>query len=124
MNLEDLTFKQIVNCIAMIKQLKETGILEFDVNTTAATLNYDETIRYLEKQNLNLSEENKKNKEYSEFYKDMSDKWKNMSDVLKKSCEEYKSKNEKAIEFCKKYDFILKWQLLEILEGEDKDVKD
>ena len=33
----------------------------------------------------------------------------------------YKSRNEKAIEFCKKYDFILKWQLLEILEGEDKD---
>ena len=32
-----------------------------------------------------------------------------------------RNKLNKAIEFCKKYDFILKWQLLEILEGEDKD---
>lgn len=47
----------------------------------------------------NLQEENKKNKEYSEFYKDMSDKWKNMSDVFKKSCEDYKSRNERATEY-------------------------
>lgn len=47
----------------------------------------------------NLQEENEKNKEYSEFYKDMSDKWKELSGVFKKSCEDYKTRNEKAIEY-------------------------
>ena len=47
----------------------------------------------------NLQEENEKNKEYSEFYKDMSDKWKELSGVFKKSCEDYKVRIDKAIEY-------------------------
>ena len=50
----------------------------------------------------NLQEENEKNKEYSEFYKDMSDKWKELSGVFKKSCEDYKVRIDKAIEYINK----------------------
>ena len=59
----------------------------------------------------NLQEENEK------LYIQLEDK---ANEQIKTMYLEYKSRNEKAIEFCKKYDFILKWQLLEILEGEDK----
>lgn len=77
----------------------------------------------------NLQQENKKNKEYSEFYKDMSDKWKDMSDVFKKSCEDYKSRNEKAIELInnvynslENVDKPIKFyeDLLNTLQGSDK----
>lgn len=76
----------------------------------------------------NLQQENELNKEYSEFYKDMSDKWKDMSDVFKKSCKDYKSRIDKAIEYIEKqedyfynYPLICRENVLNILKG-DSDV--
>jgi len=87
----------------------------------------------LENKITNLQEENEKSKEYSEFYKDMSDKWKELSGVFKKSCEDYKTRNEKAIEYItteqlytnyqwgkSQYVKILK-DLLNILQGEQNE---
>lgn len=57
MNLEELTFKQVCNCLGLIKKLVVENIINFDIDTGIATLNYDNAIKYLENQNLEQKQE-------------------------------------------------------------------
>ena len=57
MNLEELTFKQVCNCLGLIKKLVVENIINFDLDTGIATLNYDNVTKYLENQNLEQQEE-------------------------------------------------------------------
>ncbi len=56
MEIKDLTFKQICNCLALMKKLEETKVLEFDIDNCKAQLNYDNAMRFLERQNIALNE--------------------------------------------------------------------
>ena len=55
MEIKNLTVKQICNCLALINKLEETNVLEFDIDNCKATLNYDNAMRFLEKQNIVLN---------------------------------------------------------------------
>ena len=57
MNLEELTFKQVCNCLGLIKKLVVENIINFDIDTGIATLNYDNATKYLENQNLEQKQE-------------------------------------------------------------------
>ena len=57
MNLEELTFKQVCNCLGLIKKLVVENIINFDIDTGIATLNYDNATKYLENQNLEQHKE-------------------------------------------------------------------
>lgn len=56
MEIRDLTVRQICNCLALINKLEETKVLKFDIDNCKAQLNYDNAMRFLERQNIVLNE--------------------------------------------------------------------
>lgn len=109
------------------------GLFETLENDLLSKYQYNLLLNYI----TNLQKENETNKNYCDFYKDMSDKWKNLSDVYKKNYKDYKSRNEKAIEYIERrnfnnaeilidmgseytYDYDFKEELLNILNGGDE----
>ncbi len=87
-SVENLTLKQIINCLSMIKKLKQENILKFDINTTEATINYDAAINYLEEQNVEqakvISKLNKQVKYLANKYNADIEEYNNrLNDVVK-----------------------------------------
>lgn len=87
-SVENLTLKQIINCLSMIKKLKQENILKFDINTTEATINYDAAINYLEEQNIEqaklISKLNKQVKYLADIYNaDVKEYNDRLNDVVK-----------------------------------------
>lgn len=57
LEIEKLTFKQCVNCIAVMNLLLKENVINFNPDEAVATLNYDEAMRYLENQNIEQDKE-------------------------------------------------------------------
>lgn len=60
LEIEKLTFKQCVNCIAVMNLLLKENVINFNPDEAVATLNYDEAMRYLENQNIEQDKEIKR----------------------------------------------------------------
>ena len=52
MNIEELTVKQICNCIAVINKMTEEKLIKFNPNKACVQFNYDKVTKYLEEQNI------------------------------------------------------------------------
>jgi len=55
--IENLTFKQCINIIAVMNLLLKENVINFNPDEAVATLNYDEAMRYLENQNIEQDKE-------------------------------------------------------------------
>lgn len=55
--IENLTFKQCINIIAVMNLLLKENVINFNPDEAVATLNYDEAMRYLENQNVEQNKE-------------------------------------------------------------------
>ena len=54
-NIETLTLKQICSYVAIVNKMEQEGIIKVDIDKTYVEFDYDETLKYLEKQNVKLN---------------------------------------------------------------------
>lgn len=58
-DINDVTLKDIFQCISIINGLSNNGIITIDIEKQAAVFCFDEVSKFLEKQNLDLKNKNK-----------------------------------------------------------------
>ena len=54
-NIETLTLKQICSYVAIVNKMEQEGIIKVDIDKSYVEFDYDETLKYLEKQNVKLN---------------------------------------------------------------------
>ena len=111
-DIQDLTIKEVCSCIALLNKLQQERIMSFDLETTTATFNTDNTTKYLKKQNIELQERINKVIELLENF----DVFKEFSFPLMKRDEENQIKTSIKYEF----DTTIKEPSLKILKGDEE----
>lgn len=65
-DIQEMTIKQICNCIAVVNRMVNEKIIIFNPNKASVVFNYDKASRFLEKQNIDLQQRIDKAIEYIE----------------------------------------------------------
>ncbi len=79
-NIEALTLKQICSYVAIVNRMEQEDIIKVDIDKSYVEFDYDETLKYLEKQNVRLNNIINELEESLKYWLKLSKENKNMSD--------------------------------------------